>query len=228
MFTRLFTSAALAGLATGVMSAGLTLFLVVPLILEGELFESGLITHFVTTANGAIQTTVDPVSLSGNLARHAQTFAISLVTYIGFALLLVTGFALAERSGARIDTRTGLLWGTCGFLAVHLAPAVGLPPELPGTIGADLASRQIWWLGTVAASIAGLALIGYARNPAMILGGVALLAAPHLIGAPGIDTYFGVAPPELAAHFVTSALGVAAVSWAILGASAGWLWSRGD
>jgi predicted cobalt transporter CbtA len=50
--------------------------------------------------------------------------------------------ALAARSGHDLDARRGLLWGLGGFAALHLAPAVGLPPELPGMASADLAARQ--------------------------------------------------------------------------------------
>jgi predicted cobalt transporter CbtA len=74
----------------------------------------------------------------------------------------------------------------------------------------------------------GLGLLGYARAPVLLGLGVLLIATPHLIGAPRLDTYFGVAAPELAAHFVTRALGTAAVAWAILGAVAGAIWSASD
>ena len=38
--------------------------------------------------------------------------------------------------------RTALIWGICGFIAVSLAPAFSLPPELPGTAAAALGARQ--------------------------------------------------------------------------------------
>ena len=53
-----------------------------------------------------------------------------------------------------------------------------------------------------------------------------ILAAPHLIGAPHLDRYFGSAAPELAAMFSARALGVSAAAWAFLGLAAGWIWSR--
>lgn len=226
MFIRVFSSAALAGLAAGVLASLLTIFLVVPLILEGELFESGLLTHFITTESGSIETLSQSVSLAADPARHITTLALSLVTYTGFALLMVVGFALAERfSDHQINARTGLIWGIAGFAAVQLAPAAGLPPELPGTVAADLVSRQVWWLLTVALSVTGIALIAFGGLTRALLG-ILLIVIPHAIGAPHIDTYFGIAPPELAALYASRTIAVAAASWVLLGTLAGWFWSR--
>lgn len=228
MTSRLFTSAAWAGLVTGIIAALLTILLVVPLILQGEVFEAGAHAHDLGTVQHDHPDAAPGATAAGLWGRHAQTFAMSLVTYLGFALLLVAGFALAARRGVRIDTRAGLLWGIAGFLAVQLAPAAGLPPELPGTGAADLASRQVWWVATVIASAAGIALIVTARGLASVLAGAALLALPHVVGAPAPDSFAGTAPPELAAQFVARALAVSAACWAVLGATAGWFWSRGS
>ena len=118
------------------------------------------------------------------------------------------------------------MWGLAGFIAVQLAPAFGLPPELPGTAAADRGARQIWWAGCVLATLLGIASMTYVRNAAGIAVGVLLIAAPHVIGAPHLDAYYGIAPPELASHFVTRSLGVAAASWVMLGSIAGALWAR--
>ena len=37
-------------------------------------------------------------------------------------------------------------------LAVHFAPAISLPPEVPGVAAADVFARQVWWFATVAAT----------------------------------------------------------------------------
>ena len=151
---------------------------------------------------------------------------MNLVTWSGFAFILIAGFAMAERAGSRIDTKSGAIWGLCGFIAIQLAPAAGLPPELPGSVGADLATRQLWWMGTVAATIGGLGLFAFGRG-AVAYGIAALLVIlPHAIGAPELDTYYGVAPAELSAHYAARALAVGAASWAILGTVAGAVWSR--
>jgi cobalt transporter subunit CbtA len=123
---------------------------------------------------------------------------------------------LAALRGQPIGARPGVIWGLCGFLAVQMAPAVGLPPELPGTVAAEVQVRQVWWAGTVLASAAGLAVIAFGRGY-LPVAGAALLLLPHLIGAPHLDTYFGAAPPELSAAFATRSLGVALAGWCALG-----------
>ncbi len=219
----LFAGALFGGLAAGLIAVLLHYALLAPLLLEGEMYETGARVHF--SATGA-QSEAGSPPIWSEMGRQIDTFALTFVTYVGFALLMATAMAVAVRSGIAVTLRSGLVWGLCGFVATALAPAVGLPPELPGTIGADLAARQLWWLGCVGATAVGLGLIGLGRGVVPAGIGVLLIAAPHLIGAPHIDTYFGIAPPELASHYVSHALGVSAVVWVIMGAVAGWFWER--
>lgn len=225
MTKHLVSSAIFAGLVAGLCAAVLQFLFVTPLLLEGELFETGARLHFAA-AGSAPYSAASDVSLGEEPMRHALTVAMNLVTYTGFALLMVAGFALAERRGYGVTARAGLIWGLAGFLAVQLAPAVGLPPELPGTAAADLHGRQLWWVATVVASAAGLALIAFGGNRALGLLGAVLLLAPHVAGAPHLADYHGVAPPELSAQFVTASLGVAAASWTVLGLVTAWFWTR--
>ena len=163
------------------------------------------------------------------MERLVFTTLATIVTFSGFGLLLVAGFALAERFGAAPRAAvTGVIWGLAGFAALQLAPAMGLAPELPGSAAAEMGARQVWWVGTVAATAIGLALATLSHGRALALAGVALVAAPHVIGAPHPDGFAGVAPPELSALFAARSLGVGAVAWAVLGGFAGMLWTRGD
>ena len=224
MARHLLTSALIAGVAAGILAALFQLWLVVPLLLEGELYETGARVHFSTGGTPSSDAGAPPVW--PHLARHAGTVAMNVVTYTAFAFFLVAGFILARRVGHRVDARKGAVWGLCAFAAVQLAPAAGLPPELPGTIAADLAQRQVWWLGCVVASGSGIALLAFGRGAAMLAAGAGLLALPHLIGAPHIDTHYGTAPAELASHFAARSLAAGALAWVILGSLAGALWSR--
>jgi cobalt transporter subunit CbtA len=148
---------------------------------------------------------------------------------VGFGLLLSGAFALRQGlGGGRIDARSGVLWGLGGFAAFALAPAFGLPPELPGSLAGDLAARQAWWLATAAATAAGLALIAFAPRPAWKLAGAAALALPHVVGAPAPAHLGGAAPPELAASFAAASLVAAALFWIVLGGVGGWLYARLD
>ena len=220
MTRHLVTSALFAGVAAGLIAAFLQFWLVIPLLLEGELYESGVRIHGAAAAEPAVPN--PPLDLPRNLL----TAGFNAVTFTGYALILLAFMALAEMRGHALTPRQGVLWGLAGFLAVHLAPAIGLPPELPGTVAADLVPRQIWWLATVLATGLGTALVAFTRSPVLWLISLALLAAPHIIGAPQLDTYSGVAPPELSALFATRSLGVAAASWVTLGVLATYFWTR--
>ncbi len=255
MIQRMLASALFAGFAAGLFAALLHFSLIQNLILLGEDYESGARVHFQdapamkpSAMTGHDHAAPDPGAVTEGepasnakpaahdhgaghsaepttLTRNALTVLFSALVYVAYALLLVAGFALAEQFGLRVGLREGILWGIAGFASFQLAPAMGLAPELPGTIAAELHLRQIWWLGTVLATGTGLALLGYGRGLAAIVVAVVLLAAPHVIGAPELDTYWGAAPPEVAAAFAARVLGVGLAVWAVLGGLAGWFWS---
>ncbi len=224
MFKTMLTSAVFAGAAAGLIAALLQLWLVTPLLLEGELYESGARIHFAT--DGSTQSAAgDAPTIWQEPARHLMSLGFNMVTFTAFGLFMVAGFALSERAGHVLSARKGLIWGLAAFLAIQLAPAMGLPPELPGTVAAEVEQRQLWWLLTVIATLCGLGLIAFGPLIAG-LAGAGLIAAPHIWGAPHLDTYFGVAAPELAAHFATASLGVSAIAWACLGLIAASIWTQ--
>ena len=86
--------------------------------------------------------------------------------------------------GREPTPQTCLAFAVAGFASVALAPGLGLPPELPGSEAAPLAARQAWWVMTAAATGMGLYLIAMRRSLIAILGGLVLLIAPHVAGAP--------------------------------------------
>lgn len=244
MLKSLTASALGAGLAAGLLAAGLQLLLLVPLIGEAELYETGTLTHFAAGTPAAH----DPApgsddhahapgqaqgdghahddGASGGMSRALLTILSTVATYTGFGLVVVAGFALAEGAGlVRITARQGLGWGLAGFAATQFFPALGLAPELPGSGAAALEARQLWWLLTAALTLAGIGVLAAVKSP-LRYGGLVLIAIPHLIGAPHPDGYAGVTPPELAAHFAARVLVVGAIGWVALGWIAGLLWSR--
>ena len=214
MVQKFLTSALLAGFAAGLLAAILQFVFVQPVLLHAELFEGGDLTHF-----GAEPTAAAPVGLPGlSLVRDGLSVAFSGLIYVGYALILAAAMGAARDRGHDLDPKVGLVWGVSGFVAVQLAPAFGLPPELPGMSAADITERQIWWFATAIATATGLWLIAFGRNWAAWGAAIILLAAPHLIGAPQPDTMTGPAPPELGAAFAARALGVGLAAWAALGA----------
>ena len=214
MTKNLFVSAICAGIAAGLLASALQLTFVIPVLLEGELYETGARVHFGT--DGSPQSDRGAPPLAGDWLRHSMTVAFNIVTYTGYGLLLAAMISFASLKGITTTAKQGLIWGLCGYIAVQLAPAIGLPPELPGTVAAEVGQRQLWWISTILASAAGLGLIAFGRSY-LPLAGVVLMATPHLLGAPHLDTFFGVAPPGLAAEFATLSLGAAAAGWVLLG-----------
>ena len=233
MTTRLFTSALFAGLIAGLIAVLLQFALVEPLILEGEEYEKGDKSHFggvlvineTLEANGAapIEISDEPEGLA---KRYALAFFADFIVFVGWGLIMVAGFAAAEHFGHKVTLTSGLLWGIGGFVAVHMAPALGLPPELPGTPAPELELRQFWWLTTVIATALALGLFAFGQGALHIVIGLAMLIAPHLIGAPHLDGYAGLAPPELAGEYVARSLAVSMAIWVVLGLAAGYFWNR--
>jgi len=238
MLRRIFAAALGAGIGVGVLIAALQHVSLVPMILEAEKYESGAVEphrhqhgalparmamDMVGRAKAQTQDHGGPAPEADSSMRAVLTTIATMLTSVGFALLLAGAFAV---SGRAVDAHEGLLWGIAGFAAFALAPAFGLPPELPGSVAADLPSRQIWWLGVVAATVLALGLMVFVRAPWAIPVGVALIAAPHLIGAPHPVPGAGLVPPELAAAFAARSLVVNAVFWALLGLATGALYAR--
>ncbi len=212
MLKRILLAALIAGLVGGVAVSIVQEFTTTPLILHAETYEK-------VSAGGEAAAWAP----ADGIERTLHTSFGNIVAGIGFALMLVAGFAL---HGGEIDGRRGVLWGLAGFAVFSFAPALGLPPEAPGAMAADLVARQGWWLATAAATALGLGLMIFARKPVWIVLGVMVLAAPHVIGAPQPDKLGGAVPPELAAHFVAASLVTAAVFWALLGWLSGTLYRR--
>ena len=232
MTKRMMTSALFAGVAAGLIAVLLHFAFVQKLILLGEQYESGALTHF-QSGDHATDMAQEATPETGHhhhgapsdWRRDGLTVLFMILVYCAYGLLLTAGFGLAESMGHRIGPGQGILWGIAGFATFQLAPAMGLPPELPGTIAADLGARQIWWWGTVIGTGAGLALLTYGRKIWMFVLAGAVVALPHVIGAPQAEGFFGASPPELAAGFSARVLGTALVVWACLGWLAGHFWA---
>lgn len=223
MFARILTSALFAGAAAGLIAALLQLVFVQPVLLTAELYETGQLVHSgaestVPTNQGLIRTT---------LLRDGLSIVFTILLYTGYALILVPLMAVAQNRGTLISGRHGLVWGLCGFIAVHFAPGFSLAPEVPGVAAATLAFRQIWWFATVLAASIALWLIAFGRGWVVWALAIALLVAPHAVGAPAPETFAQLVPTELGALFAARAFGVGMVAWVVLGGFAGNFWARG-
>ena len=216
MFQKIVVSALIAGFGAGIVHALLQFVFIQPLLIHAELFELGPLPGLdaVTVPHGVF----DPL-------REALNVVFAVLVYTGYALVLLAVMSFAEERGHTITARNGLIWGIAGFVTMHLAPAFGLAPDMPGLNAAPVEPRQVWWFGTAAATGIGLWLIAFGRNWAMWGAAIILIAAPHIIGAPLPLMLSNIAPPELAANFAARTLGLALVVWTTLGLLLGAVWN---
>jgi cobalt transporter subunit CbtA len=231
MITRVLGTALGAGFVAACVSLLLQVLLTTPLILRAETYEqphahhaaahTGLV-HLAHAEHSTADAADEGWKPAEGLPRTAFTGLATLVGAVGYASLLL---AVMLAAGSEPTLRQGLTWALGGFAAVSLAPAVGLPPELPGMGGDALQARQLWWVATALGTGFGLYLLAVIRSPLAILLGLAAIVAPHVIGAPSAGEESGV-PPALAAAFAARSIAVSAVFWAVLGLALGWIWSR--
>lgn len=192
-FRTIILAGALAGLIAGLVLTGAQRIGTVPLILQAETYEHG-------EEDGAWQP-------AEGFERAAYTALFNVVEWIGFGFVLAGALTLSRRT---VDWREGFLWGLAGFVIFVLAPGLGLPPELPGIPAAPLEPRQLWWIGTAAATAAGLGLI----------------AAPHLIGAPHLDKVETEVPEMLSHQFLVGVTLSTLLAWSLLGGLTGYFHRR--
>lgn len=221
MIQRLLAVGVIAGLAVGLAIAALQHVTTTPLIVAAEVYETAAEHTHGGDANAHEQAEAHGWEPSPGLERTAATSVATSVTAIGYALILL---ALMLLAGEPIEPRRAAAWGACAFAATGLATSLGLAPELPGSAAGDLISRQIWWAATAAATGAGLFALLRIETPLAKLVGGALIAAPHLIGAPQPSAPVSTVPAELAARFAATSLVVHALTWILVGVGVGFVW----
>ncbi|MGH8582746.1 MAG: CbtA family protein [Gammaproteobacteria bacterium] len=215
LFRRIVFAAAISGALAGITLTALQVLEVVPLILEAETFEP-------PEGKEAGHEPLPDWAPGDGWERTLYTALANSGAGIGFALLLCALFALRER----VAVTQGVLWGVAGFIVFFLSPALGLPPELPGTPAAPLIERQLWWLLTVLATSGAMALLVLKRAWSFKLAGVALMMVPHLFGAPHVEAGAVLAPAGLARRFVVAATWTNGLFWVLLGGLSAWVFQR--
>ena len=150
------------------------------------------------------------------------TAVANIVLATAFALFLCAAMTLRPAAG----WRAGIAWGLAGYVVFFVAPAIGLPPELPGTESAALHERQLWWAFVAANTAAGLALIVFCKATLLRALGVVVLVLPHVVGAPHPSLHASSVPADLAGAFVRASYVANAVFWLVLGTIAGFLMRR--
>lgn len=239
MISRVLAAGLLAGLMAGLAVAILQVFTTTPLIVEAERFEGGHShDHAALFRNALFETASNDAGLiavhaedgaetwmpADGLERTVFTGIATIGTAIGLAFVLLAGMLLA---GDRITETAAIGWAAAGFAVTGLAPAAGLPPELPGMPAADLAGRQAWWIATAVCTAVALWLILRSEHGWAKALGLLILVAPHVWGAPHPEGLAESAvPAHLAAEFASLSLAVHAALWGLTGFFAGFWWPR--
>lgn len=249
LFRRVVLSALLVGALSGLLLSAVQRWQVVPIIDSAERIEQTRTSQAVEPARADAQAHDHaghdhgaPVHPAGawepaeGAERIGFTILSNVLIGIGFALAMLAVMLAALRYGAvtgrkavKLDWRHGLLWGLAGYAVFFVAPSLGLPPEIPGSVAAPLESRQVWWLLTAACTAAGIAVAAFGKSP-WRWAGLALIAVPHVIGAPqsGMSPFVGF-PAETAAEmavlakrFVWASAIANGLFWIVLGSASAW------
>jgi len=220
IFKRIFFAAILVGIVAGLVQSAVMQWRVVPLILEAETYEMSE-GHVMDQETDKTPIASDKHEMSeqswepqDGFERIFYTVLSTLLVSLGFAFLMV---AISVLMSININLSNGLIWGLAGFFSFSLMPAIGLPPELPGMIAAELGARQIWWWGTVLATAGAILLVVKIPKPVSFIIALILFLAPHIIGAPVPLTMESDVPAHLATSFAANALFSSLVFWLVLG-----------
>jgi cobalt transporter subunit CbtA len=226
-FRRIVFAAGLAGLISGALVTVAHHFGTASIIAKAEVYEKAAENATVTPADSTPGMSHESEEAAwrpkDGFERTAYTVLADILTGIGFALLLVSAYAIRDDN---IDWRTGMYWGLAGFATFTLAPGLGLPPEVPGSAAAPLMDRQIWWVATAVATGGGLALLFLARKAFWAFPGIALLVLPNLYGAPQPLEHRSAAPESLTHEFVVAAVLTSLLFWLLLGSLTGLFYKR--
>ncbi len=202
----LLIAALVAGTLSGIALTAIQQLQVTPLIVEAETYES-------TTDHAHGSHAADTSSADTDDQRLLLSLLSNILAGIGFSLVVASAITLSSQKG----WRKGLLWGAAGFLVFFAAPALGLPPKLPGTAGAPLLDQQLWWISTAAATAVGIALLVFSRPIALKGIGIFVLLIPHIAGAPLPEQAQGLAPEPLLQQFIIASTITNAIFWLLLG-----------
>lgn len=218
----LIAPALLAGLLAALILTLVQAFAVTPLIIEAEGYENAGAPEIAAPASEhhhddatAHEHAHNPETWApeNGWQRTLSTASANLLMGAGYGLMLVALYRFRQPQNGL----AGLVWGMAGYAAVFVAPAIGLPPELPGTAAAEITARQLWWTGTALATASGLALCIFPRVWALKIVGLLLIGLPHFIGAPHPAVAEALAPIELQHRFMLAAALANMVFWFALG-----------
>lgn len=228
MLGKIILATIIAGLLAGFVMAGIQYVRLTPLILAAEVYESPETEAIAEASKPCVETmpgmkmcsdeghehNADAWQPEDGWQRTLSTSTASLLSGAGFAVLMV---GISMLLNIPITKQNGLIWGVCGFIAVSLAPASGLSPELPGMLAADLHFRQIWWVATI--FLTGLAIYFwlFARDYWWRIAAIIFAIVPQFFVPINEVESKSNLPASLAAEFASSSLAANFIMWLAIG-----------
>jgi cobalt transporter subunit CbtA len=212
-FRRIMSAVLISGIVAGLFLFVVQHYTIFPLIEKAETYEEAAPHHHEDEGWHPADGT----------ERNVYTLLTSVVCAVAYASLL---FGVAAFAPVSMNWRKGALWGAAAFVCIDLAPALGLPPQPPGTPVADLYARQLWWVAVVLSTALALWLL-FDRRKALPLRliGVLLAIAPHIIGAP-VAKGESVVPADLVRQFAVLSIVTTGLFWLFLGSLGGFVYGR--
>ena len=218
-FRNLVLSAFVIAIIAGLIFSAYQASFITPLILNSEVYE-------VLETGSQHDLAWAP---EDGVERHSWSFATNFLLCFAYALILLSAMTVKTS----VNAVKGLFWGGAAYLTIFAAPALGLPPEIPGMEAAYLEGRQTWWLVTVILTALSLWLIAFHSiiNKAI---GVVLILVPHLLGAPqpeihgfvNTDPEAVVALTQLWHDFILQTSIANALLWLVIGGLSGFFVGR--
>ncbi len=142
IFRRIIYTALFVGCIAGLLLSAAQIITVNPILFAAEAFES----------EKPVNESVAHLHDDGHSHHHGEGWApedgvertgftifSNISAGIGFAAMLLALMSQVQCQGfTQLSVSKGVLWGLGGFVAVFVAPAIGLPPEIPGIEAAAL------------------------------------------------------------------------------------------
>ncbi len=215
-FRNLVLSAFIIAIFAGLIFSAYQAFFITPIILSSEVYE------VLEPASHQIEAW----SPEDGIERHSWSFATNFLLCFAYALILLSAMTVKSN----ITTIKGLYWGIAAYLTIFVAPALGLPPEIPGMEAAFLEGRQVWWIVTLIFTAVSLWMIAFQELFYKGIG-VVLITIPHIFGAPQPESHgFANTDPQavealttLWHQFIIQTSIANALLWLVIGTSAGFL-----
>lgn len=218
MIRNLFLAALVAALCAGLATSVFQAWRVTPLIFAAETYEveeaSAEAPAATSAEHAAAGHDASDWAPQDGLERTIYTVAANMLLAAGFAFILG---AVSTLFNIPITAANAVYWGMAGFAAFSLAPALGLPPGMPGMPVAPTLARQIWWAGAALSTGAGLLLVAKLRAGWTFAVALGLILLPQLIPAPQPPSDPTGVPARLALQFVAAVLFNGALFWIVLG-----------